>query len=122
MPEEKEEKPRSPLTKQLGKMIAKATFKIDQNGIPKLRQLYTQIMSDKEKEILKSWIDQVVPLVHSPLSHMMGTLHVDLRYPYGENEDIRINDLSALAIKNAIVHWDRGEEYSPGSFEEVCNV
>jgi len=119
MDEEKEEKPRSRLQKILGDAIAKETVRID-SALLELKRLY-DIMTEDERKLWKAWIDQVVPLDQRLLSNLIGRLHVDLRYPFGE-EELRVTGVPALAMKNAIEHWERGEYYNPKTFEEVSMI
>jgi hypothetical protein len=112
-----EEKPRLGFQKKMGNMFAKATVRLDK-ALLDLKQLY-DAMTEDEKNLLKEWIEKVVPLERPPVSNLRGVLKVELIYPVGQDEDIWVTGVPALAIKNAIEHWERGEAYNPGTFGEV---
>src|SRR5688572_3211372 len=91
--------------------------KIDEALID-LRRLY-EAMRVEDRDILKAWIDQLVPLQRSPVSNLIGRVEVELKYPIDSDEVVRVTGLPPLAVKNAIEHWERREQYTPTTFGEL---
>jgi hypothetical protein len=91
--------------------------KVDE-ALIELRRLYDAV-GEEDRDRLRVWINQVVPLASSPPSALMGRLQVELSYPISEEEKIRVAGVPPLAIKNALAHWDRGEPYTPTTFGEL---
>ena len=84
-----------------------------------LWKLY-QNLDQKERNILKLWIDKVVPLERcSPPSMLMGSVRVDLRYPINPEEVIRVTGVPAALIQRAIEGWEKGEKFKPLKITEL---
>jgi hypothetical protein len=117
MNEDEKTKPRSPFQMKIGDAVAKATISLDQT-ILKLKELY-DLMPDEERNILRSWIAQLVPLHRNPVCTLIGKARVSLRYPSSPEEGIVVDGLPPITIVRAIESWERGEAYNPGSLREL---
>lgn len=99
----------SPVSKALAKMQATLQQRAGETAMD-LWRLY-EAMRPEERAALKAWIDKVAPLAGqmSPCN-LLASLHVDLRYPVGPEEDIHLRDVPVGVIRWVLDGWERGEK------------
>ncbi len=127
MNDDKNEKPEdadrskgeSPFMRALRLGAARATSPLDQK-IMELKEIWDWMLP-QDRLNLKEWIERLVPVEKKPVSSLMGSVEISLRYPRqaqdGDNYDLAVDGMKPTMMAEAIAAWEKGQDFAPGMYE-----
>jgi hypothetical protein len=99
------------------KMDSRLKHRVDA-ALVGFREMY-EAMTEDDKTVLKEWLEKFIPIARSPAcGQFIGALGVEMKYNLGE-DTLVARGVPPLAIKEAMEHWDKGENYAPTTFGEL---